>query len=257
MLPRFTLKIVPRPLPDLIPITSAVTVADTRVVRDVEVKLTITHAYVSDLAIVLIGPNGVRVELSLRNGGSGDNYVDTIFDDEAAQSITTGSAPFTGRFRPQQPLAVLDGIPANGTWTLEITDMSPPDVGTLDAWSLSLTTGPDLICSVCQVLAPTGEVQDLRFAAGPKTQAEWSPTPNASFYNVYRGVPPDLPSLLSSSLDSCRRMTAPSTSTGDTLMESSSTGAFFWYLVRARNACGAGRYGSRSDGSPRSSAACP
>ena len=31
----------------------------------------------------------------------------------------------------------------------------------------------------------------------------------------------------------------------------------FWYLVRARNACGAGSYGTASDGSSRNCSQCP
>jgi hypothetical protein len=34
-------------------------------------------------------------------------------------------------------------------------------------------------------------------------------------------------------------------------------GAAFWYLVRAKNVCGTGTYGSASGGSPRLGTACP
>lgn len=34
-------------------------------------------------------------------------------------------------------------------------------------------------------------------------------------------------------------------------------GAGFWYLVRGRNACGVGTYGFRSDGTERTTSACP
>ena len=52
---------------------------------DEDVKIgNITHTYNSDLDIFLIAPNGTRVELSTDNGTSGDNFIDTIFDDAAA-----------------------------------------------------------------------------------------------------------------------------------------------------------------------------
>ena len=55
-------------------------------------------------------------------GGSGANFTATVLDDEAATAIASGTAPFTGSFRPAQPLTVFDGQNPNGTWTLEIPD---------------------------------------------------------------------------------------------------------------------------------------
>ena len=68
---------------------------------DVEVKIVnLTHTYDGDLNIYLLGPNGVQIELSTANGTSGDNFVNTVFDDEATTLISAGVAPFTGNFRP-------------------------------------------------------------------------------------------------------------------------------------------------------------
>jgi subtilisin-like proprotein convertase family protein len=110
-------------------------------VNDVNVTLDITHTWTSDLDIYLIGPDGARVELTTDNGGSGDNYTNTTFDDEAATPITAGSAPFTGSFRPEGSLAIFDGINPNGLWFLEVTDDAGSDTGTLNSWSITLTTG--------------------------------------------------------------------------------------------------------------------
>lgn len=127
------------------------TVTSTRVVSgvagnitDVDVTINITHTYVADLDLFLVGPNGTRVELTTDNGGSGDNFTNTIFDDQAAVSITSVAstdAPFTGRYRPEGSLATLNGISPNGTWTLEVTDDASVDVGSLVGWSLTITTG--------------------------------------------------------------------------------------------------------------------
>ncbi len=119
--------------------TSSVTVADTDTVLDVDVRLNVTHTYDGDLDIFLIGPDSTRVELTSDNGGTGENFVDTVFDDEAPASITTGSAPFTGSFQPEGLLSTLDGQPANGTWMLEVTDDAGLDQGTLNSWDLMLT----------------------------------------------------------------------------------------------------------------------
>jgi hypothetical protein len=34
-------------------------------------------------------------------------------------------------------------------------------------------------------------------------------------------------------------------------------GSGFWYLTRGENACGAGTYGARADGTPRTTTTCP
>jgi subtilisin-like proprotein convertase family protein len=116
-----------------------VTVTDDETVLDVEVRLNATHTYTGDLDIFLIGPDATRVELSTDNGGTGEDFTETVFDDEAVTSITAGSAPFTGSFQPEGSLADLDGISSAGTWTLEITDDAGVDQGQLLDWTLILT----------------------------------------------------------------------------------------------------------------------
>jgi len=129
----------PLPIVDNTTFTSVLNVTDDETVLDVEVRLNITHTYDGDLDIFLIGPNDIRVELTSDNGGSGEDFVDTIFDDEATAAITGGSAPFTGRYQPEGSLATLDGISSAGTWTLEVTDDAGADTGQLVSWDLILT----------------------------------------------------------------------------------------------------------------------
>src|SRR5207244_4323027 len=89
----------------------------------------------------LVSPNGARVELFNRVGGSADNFATTTFDDAAATAITAGTAPFNGSFRPSQALAQLIGESPNGTWHLEVQDVAAQDTGTINSWSITLTTG--------------------------------------------------------------------------------------------------------------------
>ena len=97
----------------------------------------ITHTYDGDLTITLISPDGRSVKLVGGKGDSGDDFVDTVFDDAATSRITsTTAAPFTGTYLPAQPLSTFDGAPLSGTWTLKVVDGSPGDIGTLDAWGI-------------------------------------------------------------------------------------------------------------------------
>ena len=127
---------VPQAIVDLTTITSSVTVEHALTIADVDVQVDIMHTYNSDLDVYLIAPDGTRVELFTDLGASGDNFIGTILDDEAATSITSGTVPFDGRYRPEGPLSVLDGSNAQGTWTLEVTDDSSRDQGTLNGWAL-------------------------------------------------------------------------------------------------------------------------
>jgi subtilisin-like proprotein convertase family protein len=100
----------------------------------------ITHTYDGDLTLTLISPDGRSVTLVSGKGGSGDDFVDTVFDDAATSTIrSTTTAPFTGTFKPAQPLSALDGAPLNGSWTLKVVDGASGDIGTLDAWGLDLS----------------------------------------------------------------------------------------------------------------------
>ena len=132
---------VPRAIPDgdTLGLSSTVTIGGSGGrVKGMRVRIGhITHTYDGDLTLTLISPDGRSVKLVGAKGGSGDDFVDTVFDDAATAPIrSTTLAPFTGTFQPAQPLSALDGAPLAGTWTLKIVDGSPGDIGTLDAWGV-------------------------------------------------------------------------------------------------------------------------
>ena len=89
-------------------------------VSDVTVAFDILHTFTSDLVITLNSPDGRSVRLVNREGGSGNHFLGTVFDDRSTSSIVNARPPFTGRFRPDQALRDLDGAAANGAWTLEV-----------------------------------------------------------------------------------------------------------------------------------------
>ena len=123
-------------------ITSSLTVPDSYTLHDVNVELSIAHTWDADLDIYLIAPDLTRIELSTGNGWSGDDYTNTVFDDSASVSITDGTAPFTGSYRPEGPLAALNGMSVQGTWQLEVTDTYVGDTGSLDGWALIVSDEP-------------------------------------------------------------------------------------------------------------------
>ena len=103
-------------------------------------QVRLDHTFDSDLWISLISPAGTAVDLSSGNGGAGDNYgsgsndcsgTPTSFDDIAGTSVTAGSAPFAGSFRPEEPLSAFAGENQEGGWVLRISDVATQDTGTV------------------------------------------------------------------------------------------------------------------------------
>ncbi len=119
-------------------ITSVITIADDYLINDVNLTLNINHTWASDLDITLTSPNGTVVELTSDNGGNGDNYTNTVFDDDAADTIVGASAPFTGSFQPEGSLADFNMEQSAGDWTLTVSDDANQDGGELLNWTLQL-----------------------------------------------------------------------------------------------------------------------
>jgi gliding motility-associated-like protein len=105
------------------------------------VTLTITHAYDADLVIYLTNPCGTKIRLIRANGGSGDNFTNTVFSSTATAGIATGTAPFTGSFIPQGGAAAwttfMGCTTGNGNWVLNMGDDLGGTTGSLQNWALS------------------------------------------------------------------------------------------------------------------------
>jgi subtilisin-like proprotein convertase family protein len=136
-------------------IVSTIEVADSFTIVDLNVELNITHTRDSDLRVVLVSPNGISIELFNSVGKNGDNFIGTVLDDQTTTLIGNGAAPFTGVFKPTGDLSVLENlvVPAGSTWKLEISDLKKRETGTLDSWSISVTTGNSLLASEAPVEA--------------------------------------------------------------------------------------------------------
>jgi subtilisin-like proprotein convertase family protein len=103
-------------------------------ISGIAVRFTVQHSFPADLDVSMRAPGGTPVlDLTSDNGGTGMNYVDTYLSDNATSSITTGTPPFTGRYRPEQSLASLVGRPATGTWQLVFRDDFAGEAGTVQS----------------------------------------------------------------------------------------------------------------------------
>jgi len=121
-------------------ITAAfIDITDSRQILDLNVRVRLTHTYVGDLVMSLIAPDGTEVVLSNRRGAPGQDFTNTLFDDEATTSVSAGVAPFSGAFRAESSLGAFDGDSAAGRWTLRINDASALNTGRLENWALDIT----------------------------------------------------------------------------------------------------------------------
>lgn len=265
---------LPVPVPDGLPtgIDSGINVSGiSNPISKVTVSLYISHTWVEDLDVSLVGPDGTTVVLTSDNGADGDDYGqncpadgnDTTFDDAASTSIVGSSPPFVGTFRPEEFLSAFagkSGAAVNGTWNLHVVDDTFIDNGTIECWTLTITSSS---CQAgtgsCAPFSPPGETTQLIWSSGSKISASWNSEANASWYNIYEGLSEDLPKLMDANPDSCRRWSGTATTTGNSLMQTPPPGKFYWYIVRAANGAGEGTAGNATSG-PRvhnSQGPCP
>ena len=105
--------------------------------------------------------------------------------------------------------------------------------------------------------AVPAEITGVRFLADGQTLAWDSAVPgagSATVHDVLTGLVTELPVGAGAS-ESCLESSLAESTT--LVADVPGTGAASWYLVRGANGCGAGSYGSASDGTPRESNACP
>lgn len=124
---------------------AVIEIPDHFTIDDIDVGITLTHTNMFDLQIFLQSPDGTTLclnEYSIYEYFEGENYTQTVFDDEADVPIEQADPPFTGEFRPRTPnlLEAFDGLDAFGLWRLRIYDVWYYDTGTLNHFELIITT---------------------------------------------------------------------------------------------------------------------
>ena len=137
----FTSNDVPRNIQDSTVTSPGVTqvnilVSDDLPILDLDVKVSIAHTYDQDLTLIIIHPDGREIILVQNQGGSGNNFDNTIFDAEATNPIQSGSPPFSGTYLPQGDLASLYNSSAQGNWRFKVVDNATQDTGIIESVEL-------------------------------------------------------------------------------------------------------------------------
>lgn len=157
------------------------------------VDIIISHPWDSDVEVYLQSPYGPAVELTIGNGAGGNNYGDptdptctavTRFSRSGVMSITAGTAPFIGSFRPQGDFSDFDdGSSPNGEWHLIICDAVPASAGTLEYVRLQFT--------------PPCEQPDIAAVQTSPMEArvEWTSLNSGAAYTITWGAPGFTPGI--------------------------------------------------------------
>lgn len=133
---------LPAEIPDnsLAGASSTIVVPDPDLITDLNLTLNITHPMDMDIDLTLTDP--FLVTLFTDIGSTGNDFIDTTLDDDADIVIpnSASEAPFTGSYQPEPPasMAVFEGSPAVGTYTLKAVDDAVYNIGTFDSWSLTI-----------------------------------------------------------------------------------------------------------------------
>jgi subtilisin-like proprotein convertase family protein len=113
------------------------------IITDLDVSIDLTHTKAFDLQLYLQSPSGSRILLNAYDPFTqyfnGQDYRATTFDDEAATPIDKGSPPFTGSYRPLDPLSTFDGQDAYGRWRLSVYDAYYVNTGRFREFTLTIT----------------------------------------------------------------------------------------------------------------------
>jgi uncharacterized repeat protein (TIGR01451 family) len=125
---------------------------------DLNMTTQIPHTFAADLDITLTSPAGTVVTITTDNGaGNDDVFNGTLWDDSANPA---GQVPYTTNnglvtdqayvnltaatpLVPEEAMGAFIGEDPNGTWTLTVSDDLAGDGGSINAWSLDVTTLPN------------------------------------------------------------------------------------------------------------------
>lgn len=156
-------------------------------ITDVDVTTFLTHSFAADLDITIMSPSGTVVTLTTDNGaGNDDVFNGTVWDDGANPAgqvpyitndgLVTDHSYFNltlaSPLAPEEALGAFIGEDPNGTWTITISDDASQDGGSLNSWSLNIST-----CDQCTPLVINDPVDQNVCNNGMTTAVNFSGVP--------------------------------------------------------------------------------
>lgn len=134
--------------------------SSTSEISDVNFSVRFTHAYISDVQIELVSPNGTTVKLFDKSCGSSNTSLDLTYDDLGAN--LNCSATSNQVVVPAGNLSAFNGENPSGTWTMRFRDIGVGDVGTISSASLQICSS-----SYTTLSAQSFEISDFVLYPNP------------------------------------------------------------------------------------------
>ncbi len=123
------------------------------------VCINLTHTYDADLTVWIVAPDGTVGMLFSNTGGGDDNFTNTCLNVDAATSLSSGSAPFTGTFKPSGQMGLVNnGQNPNGSWKLRVNDNYGADQGNVISFSITFGNNPAGYFTFSSSLLPIVEI---------------------------------------------------------------------------------------------------
>lgn len=123
------------------------------------VCINLNHTYDADLTVWIVAPDGTVGLLFSNVGGGDDNFTNTCLNADAANSLSFGTAPFTGTFKPLGQMGLVNnGQNPNGSWKLRVNDNYGGDVGNVISFSITFGNNPARYFSLSSSLLPIVEI---------------------------------------------------------------------------------------------------
>ena len=117
-----------------------VTITGGYVIGSMKVNLNLTHTYIQDMTISLVGPASIGspvVILFKEACGDNDNIACTL-DDTGNAPQCSGIPSVSRIIAPFEALNAFNTLPANGEWTLKISDPYNGDGGVVNSFSIDI-----------------------------------------------------------------------------------------------------------------------
>ena len=126
--------------------TSQISIFTRQTLLDLEIRLDVTHSWVSDLDVVLehVGTETSVVLIDNHCSGSeGNGDIDVLLDDAGKAPVgkCNDSSPVIDGIRvPDNLLSSFNGLSTNSSWRLKVIDQAGENVGVFNEWCLLHTS---------------------------------------------------------------------------------------------------------------------
>ena len=140
-------------------VSDTVTVSDSGTATSVSVAVGITHAYIQDLKIDLVAPDGTTETLHDNSGGNAHNINQT----------------YTPSF---------ESVAISGAWTLKMHDNYVDDSGFLNSWTLTINYGDTTTTTVSPVTDISGSGDTYYVTVSSTTDGTYNLDLASSDHNI-------------------------------------------------------------------------